>query len=69
MIKLRPALKAHGIDEQTKKYRSDAIVYVDTELSDQDAGQQSPSDAAQDEAANFDFSDQIAERDRCEERK
>ena len=69
MEELRAALKPDRINEQSEKDRLDAAVDIDTQLSNDDADQQGAGNAAQDKVADFYLSDEIAERDRNEERE
>ena len=69
MEELRAALKPDRIDEQGEKDRLDAAVDIDAQLSDDDADQQSAGNAAQDKVADFYLPDEIAERDRDEQRE
>ena len=69
MEELRAALKSHRVDEQGKEYVLDAAVDIDAQLSNYDADQQGSGDAAEDEAADLDFADEITERDRHEKRE
>jgi hypothetical protein len=69
MEELRPTLKPDSVNEQGKEYGLNATVYLDAKLSNDNADQQSSSNTAQDEAADFDLSNQIPERDGCEKRE
>jgi hypothetical protein len=69
MEELRPTLESDSVNEQGKKYGLNATVYLDAKLSNDNADQQSSSNTAQDEAADFDLSNQIPERDGCEKRE
>ena len=69
MKELRAALKSDRVDEQREKYRLDAAVDIDAELTNDDADQQRSRDAAKNEVADLQFSDEVAERDGEEERE
>jgi hypothetical protein len=69
MEELRPTLESDSVNEQGKKYGLNATVYLDAKLSNDNADQQSSGNTTQDEAADFDLSNQIPERDGCEKRE
>jgi len=69
MEELRPTLESDSVNEQGKKYGLNATVYLDAKLSNDNADQQSSGNTTQYEAADFDLSNQIPERDGCEKRK
>jgi hypothetical protein len=69
MEELRPTLKSDSVNEQGKEYGLNATVYLDAKLSNDNPDQQSSSNTTQDEAADFDLSNQIADRDGCEKRE
>ena len=68
MEKLGSTLESDSINEESKEYRLNATIYIDAQLSNDNADQQSSSNTAQDEAADFDLSNQIPERDGREKR-
>jgi len=69
MEELRPTLKSDSVNEQGKEYGLNATVYLDAKLSNDNADQQSSGNTTQDEAADFDLSNQIPDRDGCEKRE
>jgi len=69
MEELRSTLESDSVNEQGKKYGLNAAVYLDAKLSNDNADQQSSGNTTQDEAADFDLSNQIPERDGCEKRE
>jgi hypothetical protein len=69
MEELRPTLKPDSVNEQGKEYGLNATVYLDAKLSNDNADQQSSGNTTQDEAADFDLSNQIPDRDGCEKRE
>ena len=69
MEELRTALKSHRVDEQGEKDRLDAAVDIDAELANDDADQQRSGDAAENEVADLQFSDEVAECDGEKERE
>jgi len=69
MEELRSTLEADSVNEQGKKYCLNATIYIDAKLSNDNADQQGSGNTTQDKAADFDFSNQIPERDGCEKRE
>jgi hypothetical protein len=69
MEELRPTLKSDSVNEQGKEYGLNATVYLDAKLSNDNADQQGPGNTTQDEAADFDLSNQIPECDGREKRE
>jgi hypothetical protein len=69
MEELGATLESERVNEQGKKYRLNATIYIDAKLSNDNADQQGPGNTTQDEAADFDLSNQIPERDGCEKRE
>ncbi len=69
MEKLGSTLESDSINEESKEYRLNATIYIDAKLSNDDADQQGPGNTTQDEAADFDLSNQIPERDGREKRE
>ena len=69
MEELGPTLESDSINEEGKEYRLNATIYIDAKLSNDDADQQGSGNTTQDEAADFDLSNQIPERDGCEKRE
>jgi hypothetical protein len=69
MEELRPTLKSDSVNEQGKEYGLNATVYLDAKLSNDNTDQQSSGNTTHDEAADFDLSNQIPDRDGCEKRE
>jgi len=69
MEELGPTLESDRVNEQGKEYCLNATIDVDAKLSNDDADQQCPGNATQNEATDFDLSNQIPERDGREKRK
>jgi hypothetical protein len=69
MEELGSTLESDSINEQGKEYGLNATVYVGAKLSNDNADQQGPGNTAQDEAADFDLSNQIPDCDGCEKRE
>jgi len=69
MEELGTTLESDGINEESKEYRLNATIYIDAKLSNDNADQQGPGNTTQGEAADFDLSNQIPERDAREKRE
>jgi hypothetical protein len=69
MEELRSTLESDRVNEQGKKYVLNAAIYINAKLSNDNADQQGSGNTTQDEAADFDLSNQIPERNGCEKRE